>query len=66
MKTLRQKSRLTQNQLGERVGVSQVYISKIERGDVKGLTIDKLVKLADALQVTPIELLVRLLNSKGE
>lgn len=57
--------KLTQNQLAERVGITQTYISKIERGDIEGLPIGKLIKLADALQVTPAELLEKLLNSKG-
>lgn len=62
MKMLRINMRLTQKQLADRIGVTQVYISKIERGDIGGLTIAKLIKLADALKVTPNELLDKLLN----
>jgi len=65
VKTLRINRRLTQKQLGDRIGVTQVYISKIERGDIGGLTITKLIKLADALQITPNELLDKLLNNEG-
>ena len=52
----------TQKQLGDRIGVSQVYISRIENGDVEGLTIGKLIKLASALRIGPEELLTKLLN----
>lgn len=38
---------LTQEELGERVGVGKVQISKIERG--KGLTIKTVTKVLDAL-----------------
>lgn len=51
----------TQKQLGDRIGVSQVYISRIENGDIEGLTIGKLIKLANALQIGPEELLTKLL-----
>lgn len=66
MKALRIKQGYTQKQLATRIGISQVYISKIERGDARGLTIDKLTKLADALQVTPMELLEKLLSTKED
>lgn len=56
--------RLTQKQLGDRIGVTQVYISKIEKGDIEGLTIGKLTKLANVLQITPSELLDKLLNNE--
>ena len=52
----------TQKQLGDRIGVSQVYISRIENGDVEGLTIGKLIKLANALRIEPGELLTKLLD----
>lgn len=65
MRILRAKSKLTQKQLAERIGVTQTYISRIERGEIEGLTIGKLLKLADALKVTPTTLLERLLNYKG-
>lgn len=62
MKELRRRVGLSQKQLGERIGVSQVYISKLEKGEITGLTIEKLVKLSSALKVTPTELLDILLN----
>lgn len=62
MKKLRVKAGYTQKQLAIRIGVSQSYISKIEKGKIDGMTIDKLLKLADALQVTPAKLLNTLLR----
>lgn len=62
MKMIRTKMGYTQKALGERIGVSQVYISRIENGDIEGLTIGKLVKLANALQIRPEQLLTRLLS----
>lgn len=62
MKKLRIEKGYTQKQLAERIGVDQSYISKIEKGKTKGLTMDKFLKLADALQVTPCELLNALLK----
>lgn len=62
VKMIRIKMGYTQKQLGKRIGVSQVYISRIENGDIEGLTIGKLVKLANALQIEPEELLAKLLN----
>lgn len=63
MKKLRIEKGYTQKQLAERIGVDQSYISKIEKGKTKGLTMDKFLKLADALQVTPCELLNALLKT---
>lgn len=56
--------RYTQKQLAEMVGVSQVYISRIERGDVDSLTIRKLVSLSKALDVRPEHLLHLLLEKE--
>ncbi|NFF68915.1 helix-turn-helix transcriptional regulator [Clostridium sporogenes] len=64
MKELRKKLGYTQETLGERIGVTQVYIWKIEHGDIEGLTIGKLKKLAHALQITPVKLLEILLKEE--
>lgn len=66
MKKLRIEKGYTQKQLAERIGVDQSYISKIEKGKTKGLTMDKFLKLADALQVTPCKLLNALLKTIKE
>lgn len=65
MKGIRIKMGYTQKQLASRIGADQSYISKVERGDVGGLTVDKILKLADALQVTPTELFEKIIKHKG-
>ena len=62
LKLLRTQRGLTQKQLGMRIGVSQQYISKLEAGNINGLTIGKLVKLAKVLKVEPDKLLDILLE----
>ena len=47
MRNERLRKGLTQEELGERVGVGKAQISKIERG--KGLTIKTVTKVLDAL-----------------
>ena len=42
---------LTQEKLGEDVGVSMAYIGQIERGE-RGLTLEKLAEVANRLGVT--------------
>ena len=63
MHKLRRKKKLTQKQLAELIGVTQSYISKIEQGNVKSLTIGKLLKLAKVLDVEPEKLLHILLKN---
>lgn len=48
---------IDQRELGRRVGVSNTYISNIERGYSKNVTADVLVKLAEALGVSVTYLL---------
>lgn len=64
MRELRKKKRLTQKQLGYLIGVNQSYISKIENGNIKSLTIGKFLKLAKVLGVKPEELLQILLKNQ--
>ena len=54
---------MTQEQLGQRVGVSTSYIGHIERG-LKHCTLDTLISLCDVLEVTPEMLLQDSLPSK--
>jgi len=65
MRRLRLKARLTQEQLAVKVGISQVYVSKIENGYIKGLTIDTLVKIANCLEIRPEKLLRALLSDEN-
>ena len=46
---LRDKSKLNQKELAQRLGVSQQVISRIETGNNDNLTIDTLINLARAL-----------------
>ncbi|ENJ9653496.1 helix-turn-helix transcriptional regulator [Clostridium botulinum] len=64
MEKLRTKLGYTQEALGKRIGVAQPYISRIENGDIEWMTIDKLKKLARALQVSPPKLLEILLEEE--
>jgi len=51
--------RLSQQQLGMRIGHDQGYISRIERGEVTDITVRTLARLADALHVSTDYLLGR-------
>lgn len=62
MKILRKKSGLTQIELANKIGVTQVYVSKIERGQIDGLSIYKLLKLSKVLNCCPAELLRTLIK----
>ena len=52
---LRLASGLTQEQLAEKSGHSQQYISSLERG-ARNPTVVSLFELAQALKVTPVDL----------
>jgi transcriptional regulator with XRE-family HTH domain len=49
--------RLTQADLGKSIGQDQAYVSKIERGQVTGMTVAMLERIAEALGVRPDSLL---------
>lgn len=53
---LRRECGLTQEQVSERSGFSQQYISGLERGR-RNPTVVTLFELAEAIEVTPYELL---------
>lgn len=55
IQTVREKARLTQEQLEEKTGVNTKYISAIERGQ-KNVTIKTLEKIAKGLDVELYEL----------
>jgi len=55
----RLEARLSQRALGEQIGMDQAHVSRIERGERVAITIQTLVKLADALQVSTDYLLGR-------
>ena len=49
LRALRQERGLTQVQLGDMVGVSQPFISQLERGHIENIEIKTLMRLAAAL-----------------
>ena len=53
---LRQEKKLTQEQVEERSGFSQQYLSGLERGH-RNPTVVTLYELAQALETTPVEFL---------
>ena len=55
----RLEARLSQRALGEQIGTDQAHISRMERGERVAITIQTLVKLADALRVSTVYLLGR-------
>lgn len=54
---LRLIKNIGQDELAEHAGISQAYISKIERGKVSSYSLSTLFAIADALGVEPAVLL---------
>lgn len=46
---MRQEKHLNQKELAARLGVSQQFISQIETGEGKNLTLDTLIRIAESL-----------------
>jgi len=59
MRLRRLELRMSQGDLGKAIGQDQAYISKIERGQLGGMTVLMLERLADTLQVSTDFLLGR-------
>lgn len=57
IKELRKARGLTQTELAERAGVSQQYIARLEKGNVKSPNLLNGLRLAAALGVEPEELI---------
>lgn len=53
---LRRKRGISQKDLGKRIGISQVNVSKMEKG-LTHITVDRLLDIADILQVEVYDLL---------
>lgn len=53
----RRKCGFTQEQLAEMIGISQNFLSQVESRQLKGVSLETLFKLADALGVEPARLL---------
>lgn len=57
IKMLRKEHNLTQEELGSKIGVQKAAIQKYEKGTVKNIKRDSLIKLAQCLDTTPEYLL---------
>ena len=57
IKLLRKEHNLTQEELGAKIGVQKAAIQKYEKGTVKNIKRDSLIKLAKYLDTTPEYLL---------
>lgn len=57
IKTLRKEHNLTQEELGAKIGVQKAAIQKYEKGTVRNIKRDSLIKLATVLETTPEYLL---------
>ena len=55
----RLKLRMSQQQLGTKIGHDQGYVSRLERGEITDITVRTLARLADALHVSTDYLLGR-------
>lgn len=53
IKMLRKKHNMTQEELGAKIGVQKAAIQKYEKGTVKNIKRDSLIKLAKCLDTTP-------------
>jgi transcriptional regulator with XRE-family HTH domain len=58
LRNLRKQHKITQRQLAERVGIDFTYISKIESNTMDPPAEDKIIKMAEVLQVEPESLIL--------
>ena len=54
IKKRRNELNLTQKDLADYVGVTEATVSRWESGDINNMRIDKITKLSEALQVSPL------------
>jgi transcriptional regulator with XRE-family HTH domain len=52
LRRLREQAALSQSRLGSLIGQDQQYVSKLERGALRGMTVETLERLCRALQVS--------------
>ena len=65
IRTARREKGITQERLAEKANLSTTYIGRLERGE-KTPSIDTLVTLAEALEVSPLDILIDLDSSLGK
>lgn len=66
IREMRKKKGITQSELAERCGVTQAYISMIERNGNLNLSINVLCNLATALDIPTMQLVEEYVGGKGE
>ncbi|HDS1136303.1 XRE family transcriptional regulator [Stenotrophomonas maltophilia] len=64
LKAARKRARVTQSELAERLGNTQTFVSKCERGE-RRIDAVELVEFAEAMGVDPQELLDEYLTQRG-
>lgn len=47
--------KMTQKELGEYIGISQSYVSKIENRKTKFISVNKILALSSILELDPVE-----------
>lgn len=57
IKWLRERKNLTQEEVAGRVGVTKATVSKWEKGDIENMKRDKIAKLSEVFEISPLELL---------
>ncbi len=55
VRSLRQKARLSQEELANKVGIHRTYIGGVERGE-RNLGLINILRIADALEISPASL----------
>lgn len=55
--TFRKANQMSLEELGKKIGTSRQTIQRYESGEIKNIPYDKINALADALGVTPIQLM---------
>ena len=55
VRSLRQKARLSQEELANKVGIHRTYIGGVERGE-RNLGLINVLRIADALEISPVSL----------
>lgn len=64
LREARRKAKVTQLELADRIGNTQTFVSKVERGE-RRLDIVELVEFCEALDISPIEFLRAYLKRRG-
>ncbi|MCM1235434.1 MAG: helix-turn-helix domain-containing protein [Ruminococcus flavefaciens] len=60
LKAIRKEKKFSQRQLAEKSGVSYSMVCKLESGEQKNPSLETIEKIADALDITPAELMTGL------